>query len=105
MKDPKPRIADVITWSEFGPSDFGMPEQKLVAAIIQRAVLDYYSTTRADKRARKSAIKFLFSDDPEQSRLRLYAELVFRDPDGFIDCLRRAVRANLIKPNKVVMSD
>jgi hypothetical protein len=103
--EQKPKIADVVQYDEFGLCHLAIPEQRLIGAIIQRAVLDYGSKSWADRHARKSAIRFLFSDDPEKSHLRFYAELVFRDPDAFIANLRRAVKEETIKPIKVAITE
>ena len=99
--EKKPNIADLVQYDEFGLCDLVVPEQRLIGAVIQRAVLDYHSKAKCDVFARRSARVFLFSDNPQKSRLRLYAGLLFRDPETFIVRLRAGVKDGSIRPKKV----
>jgi hypothetical protein len=78
---------------------------RLFAAVITRAVLDFHSTARCDAQARRSARLFLFSDNPNVTRLREYLQFLVADPDAFIRRLRRGLLDGSIRPTKVAVPD
>lgn len=90
-----------IAYDEFGPTELPVPERNLYGAVIQRAVLDYQSRSKADQEHRRTARVFLFSDDPELSPLHYYAELLFTDPRGFVERLRKEVKKGTLRPKQV----
>jgi hypothetical protein len=94
-----------VQYDEFGPTSLASPEKRLIGAIILRAIFDYRSTGPDSKRARRSAEKFLFSDNPRLSRLRWWLSFLYQNPDEQIARLRRGVLDGSIAPTKVAFGE
>lgn len=103
--DRKPHIVPPSSYDELAALDWAVPEQRLLASVILRAVFDYQALTRYDRHHRRSARVFLFHDDPDRSDLRLMAEYLFADPDAFVRRLRRELRRGKLKPRRAAVPD
>lgn len=88
-------------YDEFGPTELPVVERNIFGAVIQRAVLDYMSTAKSERHNRRTARTFLFSDNPNRSPLRLYAEWLFTNPDAFVDRLRKELKKGTLSPKQV----
>lgn len=102
--DDRPRIAPPVDYDELGPLSLAVPERRLWGAVVIRAVLDYTSPT-TDHHVRRSARRFLFSDNPRVTDLRLMAALFTPDPEGFVRKLRQGLEDGTINPLRVVLPD
>lgn len=83
-------------------NELPMYERNVLGAVIMRAIHDYAGEAQVALEHRRSARQFLFNDDPKFSNLRLFAELLFRDPDGFIRELRRRLKEGSIQLKDIV---
>jgi hypothetical protein len=94
-----------LVYDEFAPLSLSIPEHRLLVAVVLRAVFDYLSKSKFDRHHRRSARKFLFSDDPEHSDLLVMAELFTPNPDEFVRRLRYRLLEGTLKPHRAAVPD
>ncbi|MBX9580497.1 MAG: hypothetical protein K2X87_09330 [Gemmataceae bacterium] len=103
--EQRPRAISPVTFDELAALDHALPEQRLLASVILRAIFDYLSVAAADREHRRTARQFLFGDDPRRTDLRLMAEHLFADPDWFVARLRAELRAGVLDKPRAVVPD
>lgn len=78
-------------WSELNIGVKLLPEQHLIMAIVERAVLDYVGPGKTDLHHKRSARKFLISDSEELFSFRWISQHLPYDPDWFRETVLKFV--------------
>jgi hypothetical protein len=76
------------TFDEFTPPDTLGPEQRLYLAVIERTILDYASTSKENRLARREAERFLESNDRAEFTVYWYGNVLSNRPEEFVAKLR-----------------